>query len=167
VQPLFPRVEPRQAIERMRALEVQEAARQKALLEGKTAEAPRTQVPAGAPATTQEQPAPARISIEEFAKVDMRVGQVLAAERVKGADKLLKLEVDLGEEKPRSIVAGIAEAYQPEQLIGRKVVVVANLEPRKLRGIVSDGMVVAATPPGGLPVLIGPWEDVPVGTRLS
>jgi len=166
VQPLFPRVEPRQAIERMRALEVEEAARQKALLEGKPAEAGKTQVtvPAAAPA---EQPSAPRISIEDFAKVDMRVGQVLAAERVKGADKLLRLEVDIGEGKPRTIVAGIAEAYQPEQLIGRKVVIVANLQPRKLRGIESNGMVVAATPEGGLPVLIGPWEDVPVGARLT
>jgi methionyl-tRNA synthetase len=166
VQPLFPRVEPRQAIERMRALEVEEAARQKALLEGKAAEAGKTQVtvPAAAPA---EQPSAPRISIEDFAKVDMRVGQVLAAERVKGADKLLRLEVDIGEGKPRTIVAGIAEAYQPEQLIGRKVVIVANLQPRKLRGIESNGMVVAATPEGGLPVLIGPWEDVPVGARLT
>jgi methionyl-tRNA synthetase len=166
VQPLFPRVEPRQAIERMRALEVEEAARQKALLEGKAAEAGKTQVtvPAAAPA---EQPSAPRISIEDFAKVDMRVGQVLAAERIKGADKLLRLEVDIGEGKPRTIVAGIAEAYQPEQLIGRKVVIVANLQPRKLRGIESNGMVVAATPEGGLPVLIGPWEDVPVGARLT
>ena len=166
IQPLFPRVDPRQAIERMRALEVEETARQKALLEGKTAEAVKSQVsvPATAPA---EQPGPPRISIEDFARVDMRVGQVLAAERVKGADKLLRLEVDIGEGKPRTIVAGIAEAYQPEQLIGRKVVIVANLQPRRLRGIESDGMVVAATPEGGLPVLIGPWEDVPVGARLT
>jgi len=166
IQPLFPRVDPRQAIERMRALEVEETARQKALLEGKTAEAVKSQVsvPATAPA---EQPGPPRISIEDFARVDMRVGQVLAAERVKGADKLLRLEVDIGEGTPRTIVAGIAEAYQPEQLIGRKVVIVANLQPRRLRGIESDGMVVAATPEGGLPVLIGPWEDVPVGARLT
>jgi len=166
IQPLFPRVDPRQAIERMRALEVEETARQKALLEGKTVEAVKSQVvvPAAAPA---EQPVASRISIEDFAKVDMRVGQVVAAERVRGADKLLRLEVDIGEGKPRTVVAGIAEAYPPEQLIGRKVVIVANLQPRKLRGIESDGMVVAATPEGGLPVLIGPWEDVPVGARLT
>ncbi len=166
VQPLFPRVDPGQAIERMRALEVEETARQKALLEGKTAEAGRTQVVVAQP-PAQQQPTSTRISIQDFAKVDMRVGKVLTAERVKGADKLLKLEVDIGEAQPRTIVAGIAEAYQPEQLIGRKVVIVANLEPRKLRGIQSDGMVVAATPEGGLPVLIGPWEDVPVGARLT
>lgn len=154
ISPLFPRVEPNQAIARMRELEIEETARQKALLEGKTAAPP--------PAASTP-----RISIHDFAKVDMRVGQVLAAERVKGADKLLKLEVDIGETRPRTIVAGIAEAYQPEQLIGRKVVIVANLEPRKLRGIESNGMIVAATAEGGLPVLVGPLEDVPVGARLT
>jgi len=164
VRPLFPRVEPHQAIERMRALEVEEAARQKALLEGKSQEVARTQVAVQAGSSV----APAgRINIRDFAKVDMRVGQVLSAERVKGADKLLRLEVDIGEARPRTIVAGIAEAYQPEQLLGRKVIIVANLEPRRLRGIESDGMIVAATPEGGLPVLIGPWEDVPVGARLT
>lgn len=154
ISPLFPRVEPGQAIARMRELEIEEAARQKALLEGKTA------------APAPQPPAP-RIGIQDFAKVDMRVGQVVAAERVKGADKLLKLEVDIGEPRPRTIVAGIAESYQPEQLIGRKVVIVANLEPRKLRGIESNGMIVAATAEGGLPVLVGPLEDVPVGARLT
>ena len=154
ISPLFPRVEPGPAIARMRELEIQETARQKALLEGKTA------TPAPAPAAP-------RISIQDFAKVDMRVGQVLAAERVKGADKLLKLEVDIGEPRSRTIVAGIAEAYRPEQLLGRKVVIVANLEPRKLRGIESNGMIVAATAEGGLPVLVGPLEDVPVGARLT
>jgi methionyl-tRNA synthetase len=73
------------------------------------------------------------------------VGQVLSAERVKGADKLLHLKVDLAEAEPRSIVAGIAEAYGPEALVGRKVVIVANLAPRKLRGLTSNGMIVAAS----------------------
>ncbi len=155
ISPLFPRVEPQQAVARMRALEEEETARQKALLEGKVSAA------AAPPASTP------KISIQDFARVDMRVGLVVAAERVKGADKLLRLEVDIGEPKPRTLVAGIAESYRPEQLIGRKVVIVANLEPRKLRGIESNGMIVAATPEGGLPVLIGPWEDVPVGARLS
>jgi methionyl-tRNA synthetase len=75
--------------------------------------------------------------------------------------------VDIGQGKPRTIVAGIAEAYQPEQLIGRKVVIVANLQPRKLRGIESDGMIVAASLEGGKPVLAGFLEDVPIGARLK
>ncbi len=90
----------------------------------------------------------------------MRVAQVKTAERVKGADKLLRLEVDLGTEV-RQLVAGIAEAYEPETLIGRKVVIVANLAPRKLRGLESNGMIVAASPEGGKPVLASFLEDVP------
>jgi methionyl-tRNA synthetase len=92
---------------------------------------------------------------------------VLSAEPVKGADKLLHLKVDIGEPEPRTIVAGIAEAYRPEQMLGRKVVIVANLQPRKLRGITSQGMIVAASIDGGKPVLAGFLEDVPVGARLK
>jgi methionyl-tRNA synthetase len=92
---------------------------------------------------------------------------VLSAETVKGADKLLHLKVDLGEAEPRTIVAGIAEAYKPEQMIGRKVVIVANLQPRKLRGLTSNGMIVAASVEGGKPVLAGFLEDIPVGARLK
>jgi len=108
-----------------------------------------------------------RISIDDFAKVEMRVGQVKVAARVKGADKLLRLEVDIGTEV-RQVVAGIAEAYAPESLVGRKVVLVVNLQPRKLRGLESNGMIVAASVGDkGLPVLAGFLEDVPVGARLK
>ena len=100
------------------------------------------------------------ITIDDFVKVDLRVGQVLSAEAVKGADKLLHLKVDIGEPEPRTIVAGIAKAYKPEQLVGRKVVIVANLAPRKLRGIESQGMIVAASLPDGPPVLASFLEDV-------
>ena len=109
----------------------------------------------------------AKISIDDFVKVDLRVGQVVSAERVKGADKLLHMKVDIGEEQPRTIVAGIAESYPPEEMLGRKVVIVANLQPRKLRGIESNGMIVAASLEGGKPVLAGFLEDVPVGARLK
>jgi methionyl-tRNA synthetase len=108
-----------------------------------------------------------RIAIDDFSKVDMRVGQVLSAELVKGADKLLHLKVDIGEPQPRTIVAGIAEAYTSQELIGRKVVIVANLQPRKLRGIESNGMIVAGSFEGGKPVLAGFLEDVPIGARLK
>jgi methionyl-tRNA synthetase len=108
-----------------------------------------------------------KISIEDFSKVDLRVGQVVSAERVKGADKLLQLTVDIGEASPRTLMAGIAEAYPPEQLIGRKVVIVANLQPRKLRGVESNGMIVAASVEGGKPVLAGFLEDIPIGARLK
>ena len=108
------------------------------------------------------------IEIDDFAKVDLRVGQVLSAERVPKADKLLLLKIDLAEEQPRQVLAGIAQYYEPEKLIGRKVVVVANLKPRKLRGLESQGMVVAASyGEEGRPVLATFTEDVPNGARLK
>ena len=108
------------------------------------------------------------IEIDDFAKVDLRVGQVLSAERIPKADKLLLLKVDLGEEQPRQVLAGIAQYYEPENLVGRKVVVVANLKPRKLRGYESQGMVVAASyGEEGRPVIATFTEDVPNGARLK
>lgn len=154
VSPVFPRIDPQPAIEKMRELEVVVTAEQNALL-GKTQE------PVGAPS-----PESPKITIEDFAKVDLRVGLVQSAEPVKGADKLLHLKVDIGEREPRTIVAGIAEAYKPEELLNRKVVIVANLQPRKLRGLTSNGMIVAASIEGGKPVLAAFLEDIPVGARL-
>jgi methionyl-tRNA synthetase len=108
-----------------------------------------------------------QITIDDFAKVDLRVAQILVAERIPKADKLLRLEVDLGYEK-RQILAGIAEYYAPETLIGRKVVIVANLAPRKMRGLESNGMIVAAAVgPNGAPVLTSFLEDVELGARLK
>lgn len=151
VEPVFPRIDVNKAVAEMRALEAEVTAQHAALV-GRPAEVP---------------PPSPKIPIEDFAKVDMRVGLVLAAEPVKGADKLLKLTVDIAEPQPRTLVAGIAEAYQPAQLVGRKVVIVANLQPRKLRGIESNGMIVAAVAEGGKPVVAGFHEDVPVGARLK
>jgi methionyl-tRNA synthetase len=108
------------------------------------------------------------IEIGDFAKVDLRVGQVLTAERVPKSDKLLLMSIDIGEEKPRQVLAGIAEYYEAEKMIGRKVVVVANLKPRKLRGYESQGMVVAASyGEEGKPVVATFAEDVPNGARLK
>jgi methionyl-tRNA synthetase len=106
------------------------------------------------------------ITIDDFAKVDLRVAQILVAERVPKADKLLRLEVDLGYEK-RQILAGIAQYYEPEKLIGRKIVIVANLAPRKMRGLESNGMLLAASLEDGAPVLAGFLEEVPLGARLK
>ena len=108
------------------------------------------------------------IGIEDFVKVELRAGEVLTAERVPKADKLLKLTVDLGEAQPRQILAGIAQYYEPEKLIGRKIVVVANLQPRKMRGLESNGMLLAASVGDeGRPVLATFTEDVPNGARLK
>jgi methionyl-tRNA synthetase len=157
IGPVFPRIDAKFAIEKMRELEVLETARQHKLL-GTEAQAPESE-PKNAPEP--------KIAIEDFAKVDLRVGQVVSAEPVKGADKLLHLKVDIGEPEPRTILAGIAEAYKPDQMVGRKVVIVANLQPRKMRGIESNGMIVAASREGEKPVLAGFLEDVPVGARLK
>ena len=169
---IFPRIEKKEALERMANMEQEMlqpgSSPQTSGTQGAAAHAagmPSAQTGAAAPA-----PGPAaggRISIDDFAKVEMRVGLVKTAERVAGADKLLKLEVDIGDEV-RQIVAGIATAYTPEQLVGRKVAVVVNLQPRKLRGVESNGMILAASAgPDGQPVLAGFIEDVPVGSRLK
>jgi len=168
VQAVFPRAD-KSAVDRMQKMEEQGASVGTGVPPVQSSEIRPSSAPAK-PETAAAKPVAAvpdgKISIEDFAKVELRVAQVKTAERVKGADKLLRLEVDLGTEV-RQLVAGIAEAYEPETLIGRKVVIVANLAPRKLRGLESNGMIVAASPEGGKPVLAGFLEDVPVGTRLK
>ncbi|MFL6310636.1 MAG: methionine--tRNA ligase [Terriglobales bacterium] len=188
VEPVFPRAD-KTSIERMQQMEQERAAQADSTQasstatvtpipagEGARAGQPATQAAHGpteaAPAAKAAPPAAApaadgKISIDDFMKVELRVGQVKAAEKVKGADKLLRLEVDIGTEV-RQLVAGIALAYKPEDLIGRKVVIVANLQPRKLRGLESNGMIVAASVgEDGKPVLAGFLEDVPVGAKLK
>lgn len=105
------------------------------------------------------------ITIDEFKKVDLRIAEVLEAKRVAGADKLLELRIKIGE-TARTLVAGIAEEYPPEALVGRKIVVVANLQPRRLRGVESQGMLLAAND-GDRAVLLAPDRDVPSGARVS
>ena len=110
------------------------------------------------------------ITIDDFIKVELRVGEVKVCERIPNADKLLRFEIDLGEENPRQILAGLAEYYEPESLIGRKVVVVANLKPRKMRGLESQGMICAASLEDGTgekPALATFIENVDIGARLK
>jgi methionyl-tRNA synthetase len=165
LQPLFPRIDKVEAIERIASME-QEAQKQPAPTSAATP-APAATAAATGPAPATAPAGVEKIGIEDFAKVEMRVGQVKTAERIVGADKLLKLTVDIGTEV-RQICAGIAQYYEPESLIGRKVVVVVNLAPRKLRGVESNGMIVAASVgPEGRPVLAGFAEDVEVGARLK
>ncbi|MDR3793686.1 MAG: methionine--tRNA ligase [Terracidiphilus sp.] len=118
------------------------------------------QLPEGFP------PASPQITIDDVVKLDLRVAQIVVAERIPKADKLLRLEVDLGYEK-RQILAGIAQYYEPEKLVGRKIVIVANLAPRKMRGLESNGMLLAASLESGAPVLAGFLEEVPLGARLK
>ena len=169
VEPVFPRAD-KSAIERMQKLEEQQQVPRatEAIPSVEPARATGATLATASPSAPKPAaiPADGKISIDDFAKIELRVGQVKVAEKVKGADKLLRLEVDLGTEV-RQVVAGIAEAYAPETLIGRKVVIVANLAPRKLRGLESNGMIVAASAEGGKPVLCSFLEDVPVGTRLK
>jgi methionyl-tRNA synthetase len=190
--PLFPRAE-KDTVERMQNLEIEnsksviEAAASpntsvatepattvSALYQGTPSVVPQTiQIESGASAPAGAAPAAVEpveekqyISIDDVVKVDLRVAQILVAERVPKADKLLRLEVDLGYEK-RQILAGIAQYYEPETLVGRKIVIVANLAPRKMRGLESNGMLLAASLEGGAPVLAGFLEEVPLGARLK
>jgi methionyl-tRNA synthetase len=162
-QTLFPRVEKSEAIERIESMANEELNPTVA-----AAPTPAATLATNAGAATAAAPAASeKISIEDFTKVEMRVGQIKTAERIVGADKLLKLTVDIGTEI-RQICAGIAQYYEPDALIGRKVAVVVNLAPRKLRGVESNGMIIAASVgPEGRPVLAGFPEDVQVGARLK
>ena len=120
-------------------------------------------VPEPAPAPPAEDP---RVGIEDFLKLDIRAARIIGAQRVPKSKKLIKLEVDLGTER-RQLVAGIAEAYEPEALIGRLVAVIVNLKPATLMGIASNGMVLAATAPGGLPILVAFEQEPPLGARVK
>ena len=105
------------------------------------------------------------MTIDDFKKIELRVGKVAAAERVEGSEKLLKLQVDIGE--MRQIVSGIAKAYAPEDLVGKEVVVVTNLDPRPLMGIMSNGMLLAAHGEDGAPILLAPIRDAGAGASIS
>lgn len=105
------------------------------------------------------------VSIEEFQKIDLRVGKIISAEKIENADKLLKLLVDLGNEK-RTLIAGIAKSYKPEELINKNVVVLANLKPKVIRGVESKGMLLAAIDKNENPILLTVDKDVEVGAKI-
>ena len=152
IEPLFPRME--HTVDELR----------------KMADAPTPQPPARspqppAPAAAPAAAADAKITIDDFMKVELRTAKVLAAEKVPNSKKLIKLSIDVGTEQ-RTLVAGIAEAYEPEQLVGRTIVMVFNLKPAKLMGIESNGMVLAASPDGGKPTLVGFDQEIPPGVRV-
>ena len=112
------------------------------------------------------------ITLDDFKKIELRVGKIISAERVEKSEKLLKLSVDLGEKNeageiaPRQILSGIAKKYAPEDLINKQAVFIVNLEPRKLMGMESNGMLLAATNTEGLPLILSPGEEVMPGTII-
>lgn len=106
------------------------------------------------------------INYDDFAKLELRVATVTAAERVDGSEKLLKLQLDLGELGPRQIVAGIGKVYQPEQLVNTQIIIVANLEPRSLMGVESHGMLLAAGGQEGA-ALLRPDRPMPAGSKIN
>jgi methionyl-tRNA synthetase len=166
LEAIYPRVEKKETSERIEAMEQEirnpGSAQPAAAASGSTA----STAPGGAAAVASPTEG-AKITIDDFAKVELRVGVVKSAEKVQGADKLLKVMVDIGDEV-RQVLAGIALAYAPEQLVGRKVVVVTNLAPRKMRGQESNGMLLAASDGAdGKPVLVTFAEDIPAGAKVK
>ncbi|MXY68289.1 MAG: methionine--tRNA ligase [Acidobacteriia bacterium] len=151
---VYPRLDVAKSVESMEALEAEALEEQAQLMGG-------TPAPQAIEIDTPE------IEIGEFAKVDMRVGVVRAAERVRKSRKLLELSVDIGEAEPRTILAGIAEKYGPDEMVGRRIAVVANLKPRKMMGQLSQGMLIAATGEDGEPHLADFSAEAPIGARLG
>jgi methionyl-tRNA synthetase len=165
VEPLFPRIE--NTVEELRSMDEKPIGGAGVPAEAPSAKAGEPAAP-GATQAVGGGVTPAedtRISIDDFMKVELRVAKVLEAEAVPKSKKLVKLKVDVGTEQ-RTIVAGIAEAYQPEQLVGRTIAIVFNLKPAKLMGIESNGMVLAASVDGGKPILVAFDQDVPPGARV-
>ena len=173
IKPIFPRLDKKVIMAEIKQQEAETT-------DSTTTPAPAQSAPAAPAAATSTEPQPAApaaaeatpgvayINIEDFTKVELRAGEIKTAERVPKADKLLRLTIDLGEAQPRQVLAGIAQYYDPEKLPGRKVIVVANLAPRKLRGFESNGMILAASiGEEGRPILAGFSEEVPNGARLK
>jgi methionyl-tRNA synthetase len=172
IKPMFPRLDKNIVLEKL--FQSKSEGEETADLSAQDAKVPETgkdskvenSVPSPA-RTPADDPVPDKIAIDDFARVDLRVGQIVSAERIQGADKLLKLQIDLGSET-RQILAGIAKHYTPESLLGKKIVIVANLQPRKMRGLESHGMLLAASVGGDdKPVLATFLEDVPNGAKLK
>jgi methionyl-tRNA synthetase len=168
-QAVFPRLDKTKIMNEINEQKVIDVAQNVVEEPEKTAQAPNAKqaVPnAEQPANEEEN----FITIDDFLKVELKVGEIVVAERIPKADKLLRFEINLGEEKPRQILAGLAEYYEPETLVGRKVVVVANLKPRKMRGLESQGMICAASLEDGTgekPALAAFIENVDIGARLK
>ncbi len=165
-KPLLTRLDPDDIAAMVEASKSDDAAARAAGQPAADASAPARATGAAKDRETRDNSSPSTIGIDDFARVDLRVARVTGADEVEGADKLVRLELDVGDEGRRQVFAGIKAHYQPSDLVGRNVVLVANLAPRKMRFGVSEGMVLAAGGDSGLWVL-EPHEDVPPGTRIS
>jgi methionyl-tRNA synthetase len=174
IEAVFPRAEKNQILEKIETMENEirnpgstSVGGQPGATEADVPKPSGAAAPAASAAAANAPAADAKISIDDFAKIELKVGFVKSAERVEKADKLLKLLVDIGDEV-RQVLAGIAMGYAPEELVGRKVVIVTNLAPRKMRGLESNGMLLAASAgPDGKPVLCTFAEDIPVGSKVK
>ncbi len=174
VEAVFPRADKKEILEKIETMENEIRNPGSANAGATEADVPKPSgatagaaAPAAGAAAVAVPAGPVKIGIEDFTKVELKVGLVKSAERIQGADRLLKLLVDIGDEV-RQILAGIAVGYTPEELVGRKVVVVTNLAPRKMRGLESNGMILAASAgPDGKPVLCTFAEEIPVGSKVK
>ncbi len=162
-EPIFPRID-KQKLAALLAAAAAETETKTELTQGKPAKVSTETTPATAAADSAQSD---KITIQDFAKVQLRVAEIKTAERIEGATKLLRLTIDVGEESPRQLVAGIAESYAPEDLPGRKIVVVANLQPAKIRGVESNGMLLAATDPEGRAILLTPDKEIGAGAKVK
>ncbi len=160
-EPLFPRIDRAKLAAAMQAIEPKSETPK----QGKPMTTP-TPTPASAP-PAQAAPAADKIGIEDFIKVQLKTAKILTAEPIEGAKKLLRLTIELGESEPRQLVAGIAESYAPEELPGRTIVVVANLQPAKIRGVESNGMLLAATDADGRAILLQPDKEIEPGAKVK
>ncbi|MBN1770569.1 MAG: methionine--tRNA ligase [Deltaproteobacteria bacterium] len=164
-EPLFPRIDGEREAELARQLGLETGPGASAVV-GAAARGPSSSGPAAEAAPSASAASAAPLAYEDFGKLELRIARVLAAEKVPKADKLMRLSVDAGEAEPRTIVAGIALRYEPAELVGKRVVLLANLAPRKLRGIESCGMLLAATH-DGRPSVLTVEDEIPPGTRVS
>jgi methionyl-tRNA synthetase len=144
-----------------------EAAKSEPTPEALNAVSPSASASPVTPGTSNPAPSTSVITIDDFAKIDLRVAQIVVAERIPKADKLLRLEVDLGTER-RQILSGIAEFYTPEELIGKRIAIIANLAPRKMRGLESHGMLLAASGEdhSSKPILATFSDEIALGSKI-
>ena len=161
--PLFPRIDKEKFMSEIKSSAPESSAPAAAAAAATPVATPPVTVASATTAVTSTE-----VSIDQFFATELKVGTVRFAERVPKSDKLIRLLVDLGEESPRQLVAGIGKAYAPEELVDRQVVVVANLKPAKLMGVESRGMILAATDAEGKPILVRPHaEGAANGTRVK